>query len=279
VKWNGTALSTTWVSLNQLTAVVPSSLLAAAGSDTVTVADPNNVAVGGPQIFTVTASTATASASAQATVDAGQDASVTLTVSPYPAPITATLTLQFTPTPPNTVVDPAVLFPNNTTTDVIQIPANSSAAIPPIDFATGSTAGTITLTITLSAGGVDITPANLAPVLVTIPAQPPVISSVTLERSGDMLTVSILGLSSTREMSQAAFNFTPAAGASLNTTALTVDLTQAASTWYQSAASDNFGTTFLYKQIFTLSSDATSVGSVSVTLTNSQGASQPGTAQ
>ena len=279
VEWNGTALSTTWVSLNQLTAIIPSSLLTTTGTGTITVVDPNKIAVAGLQTFTVTASPATASASAQATVEAGQDASVTLTVSPYPAQITATLTLEFTPDPPNTVVDPAVLFPNNTTTDVIQIPANSSAPIPAIDFATGSTAGTITLTIKLAASGVDITPANLAPVTVTVPTTPPVINSVTLDRSGDNITVSILGLSSTREVTQATFHFTPASGASLKTTDLTVDLTGAFSTWYQSADSDSFGTTFLYTQPFTLSSDATSVGSVTVTLTNSQGASPPVSAQ
>jgi hypothetical protein len=279
VEWNGTALTTTWVSLNQLTAIVPSSLLTATGTGTITVVDPNNIAVAGSQTFTVTAGTATASASAQATVEAGQDDSVTLTVSPYPAPITATLTLQFTPVPPNTVVDPAVLFPNNTATDVIQIPANSTTAIPAIDFATGSTAGTITLTITLTASGVDITPASLTPVTVAVPAAPPVLNSVTLDRTGNTITVAILGLSSTRDMTQAAFHFTPASGASLSTTDLTVDLTGAFSAWYQSAASDTFGTTFLYTQPFTLSSDATSVGSVTVTLTNSQGASQPGTAQ
>ena len=279
VSWNGSALSTTWVSLNQLTAVIPASLLAATGTGTITVVDPNNIVVAGSQTFTVTASPATASASAQATVEAGQDDSVTLTVSPYPAPITATLTMQFAPTPPNTVVDPAVLFPNNTTTDVIQIPANSTAAIPAIDFATGSTAGTITLTITLTASGVDITPASLTPVSVAIPAAAPVINSVTLDRSGDMLTVSILGLSSTRDMTQATFHFTAATGASLKTTDLTVDLTAPFTGWYQSAPSDAFGTTFLYTQPFTLNSDATDVGSITVTLTNSQGASQPSTAQ
>jgi FG-GAP-like repeat/FG-GAP repeat len=279
VEWNATALGTTWVSLNQLTAVIPASLLATTGTGTITVVDPNGIAVAGSQTFIVTASSATASATAQATVEAGQDDSVTLTVSPYPAPITATLTMQFTPTPPNTVIDPTVLFPNNTTTDVIQIPANSNAPIPAIDFATGSTAGTITLTITLTASGVDITPANLAPVTVVVPAAPPVMNSVTLDRSGDNITVSILGLSSTREVTQAVFHFTPASGASLSTNDLTVDLTGAFSAWYQSTASDSFGTTFLYTQPFTLSSDAASVGSVTVTLTNSQGASQPGTAQ
>ena len=162
---------------------------------------------------------------------------------------------------------------------MIQIPANNTTPIPAIDFATGSTAGNITLTIKLTADGVDITPGTLTPVTVGIPTEPPVINSVTLDRTGNTLTVEVLGLSSTRDMTQATFHFTPASGASLKTTDLTVDLTTAFTTWYQSAGSDNFGTTFLYTQPFTLSSDATDVGSVSVTLTNSQGASQPGTAQ
>jgi hypothetical protein len=119
----------------------------------------------------------------------------------------------------------------------------------------------------------------LAPVTVAVPASPPVINSVTLERSGNTLTVVIFGLSSTRDMSQATFHFTAASGASLKTRELTVDLTGAFANWYQSTNSDNFGTTFLYTQAFTLSSEATDVGSVSVTLTNSQGASQPGAAQ
>jgi hypothetical protein len=135
------------------------------------------------------------------------------------------------------------------------------------------------LTIRLTASGVDITPASLVPVIVAVPAAAPVINSVTLNRTDNTLTVEVLGLSSTRDMTQATFHFTAASGASLKTTELTVDLTAPFTTWYQSAGSDNFGTTFLYTQPFTLSSDATDVGSVSVTLTNSQGASQPGTAQ
>ncbi len=277
--WNKTPLATTWVDQNHVTAVIPASLLTAAGTATITAADPNGVAVGGSATFTILASSATATASASATAEAGQNASVTLTVSPYPAAITATLTLSFAPTPPNTVTDPAVLFPNNTTTDVIQIPANSTAAIPAIDFSSGSTAGTITVTIVLTAGGANITPATLVPVAITVPTSPPVINSVTLTRSGMSMTVAILGLSSTRDMTQAHFHFTPATGQSLKTTDLTVDLTGPFGTWYGSATSDTFGTTFLYTQPFTLDSDASSVGSVTVTLTNSQGDSQPGTAQ
>lgn len=280
VEWNGTtALNTTWVSLNQLTAVVPASLLTIAGRFTISVVDPDKVTVAGSQVFTVVAAPATVTVSALATAEAGQNASVTLTVSPYPAPITATLTLAFTPDPPNTVTDPAVLFTNNTTTQTIPIPVSPTATITAVNFSTGSTAGTITLTIKLTAGGVDVTPASLIPVAVTVPAAPPVVNSVTLTRSGNDITIAILGLSSTRDMTQAEFHFTPASGASLKTTDLTVDLTAPFTTWYQSTSSDDFGTTFLYTQPFTLSSDAKSVGEVSVTLTNSKGASQPGTAQ
>jgi hypothetical protein len=279
VLWDGTALATTWVSLNQLTAVVPASLLTTAGKGTVTVVDPSKVAVGGSQTFTVLAGAVTAKATAPATVDAGQNSSVTLAVNPYPAPITATLTLSFAPDPPNTVSDPAVLFPNNTNTDVIQIPANSTAAIPAIDFSTGSTAGTITLTVKMTAGGVDVTPASLGPVTIAVPAGPPVISSTTLTRDGHAMSIAVLGLSPTRDMTQATFQFTAAPGKSLKTTSLTVSLTTPFTSWYQSATSDAYGTTFLYTQPFTLDSDSDSVGTVTVTLTNSQGSSQPSTTQ
>jgi hypothetical protein len=280
VFWNTTALATTFVSLNQLTAVVPASLLTAKGTGTITVVDPNNIPVAGSQTFTIIAQSAVASANAQATISAGQSGSLTLTVNPYPVAITAAINLLFIPDPPNTVVDPTVVFSNNTTTQMIQIPANSTAAIPAIDFSTGSTAGTIQITITLDAGGADVTPANLTtPVAVVVPATAPVINSATVSRSSDTLTVAILGLSSTRDMSQATFHFTPAAGQSLSTSDFTVDLTGAFATWYTSSASDQFGTTFLYTQPFSLNSDATHVGSVTVTLQNSQGQSEPVTAQ
>jgi hypothetical protein len=117
------------------------------------------------------------------------------------------------------------------------------------------------------------------PVVVAILTGPPVINSVTLSREGNILTVAITGLSSTRNVTQAEFHFTPASGQSLSSTDLTVPVTTAFTAWYGSANSDQYGTTFLYTQPFTLSSDATTVGSVSVTLSNSLGASEPGSAQ
>jgi hypothetical protein len=279
VEWNSTALATTWVGLNTLTAIVPSSLLANAGTATITVADPNGVAVSGSQIFTVAAAPVTAQATAPSTITAGEDSSVTLTVGAYPVPITATLTLSFTPAQANGPPDPTVVFPNNTDTETINIPANNNATIPAVDFSSGSTAGTITLTVRLTAGGADVTPTNLVPIAIAVPAAAPVIKSATLARNGESMTVSVIGLSSTRDMTEATFHFTAAPGQTLKTTDLTVQLATPFNGWYQSADSDQYGTTFLYTQPFTLDSDATNVASVSVTLSNSQGASQPVTAQ
>jgi hypothetical protein len=112
-----------------------------------------------------------------------------------------------------------------------------------------------------------------------VPAAPPGISTVTLTRSGKSLLVAITGLSSTREVSQATFHFVPAAGQNLSTTDLSVSLSSAFTTWYQNEASTAFGTQFLYSQPFTLDSDATAIGSVTVVLTNFQGASAPSNAQ
>jgi hypothetical protein len=272
-------LVTSYVDLNHLMAQVPASLLTAAGTATVTVMDPNSVPVNGSAMFTITTPPAVATATAPQTSNPGTQPSVQLTLNPYPADVTVTLTLGFTPTPPNTSSDPAVLFANGSTVDTFVVPANSTAAIAPVSFQTGTTAGTITVTILLTAGGANITPSTLTPVVTAVPALPPIITSVTLTRSGQSMQLVINGISSTRDMSQAIFQFTPAPGASLKTTILNVPLTGAFTTWYSDTASTAFGTAFQYTQPFTLDSDATDVQSVTVTLTNSVGPSQSAGAQ
>jgi hypothetical protein len=217
---------------------------------------------------------------AETTLTAGAQSTITLTLQPYPVAVTATATLTFTPAPPNTVSDPTVLFSNNATTQAVTINPGTTASTNQFQFQAGSTAGSITVTIHLTlASGQDVTPDTLQPVTVTVPAAPPVISSATLTRSGQSLQVAIIGLSSTRDMTEATFHFTPASGKSLKTTDVTVQLGTAFQGWYGSAASDQFGTNFTYTQPFTLDGNATDIQSVSVTLTNSSGASQAATAQ
>jgi hypothetical protein len=242
--------------------------------------------------ITVTLPPVNVTVSAPSTTATGENPTVNLTLNPFPEAITVVATLSFTPAPPNSVGDAVpgsganpvgdatVVFANNTTTsDPFAVSANSSANLS-LTFQSGSTAGTITVTPVLTdSRGVNVTPASLVPITITVPAAPPVLSAGTLTRSGNSLQIAVSGLSSTRDMTQAVFHFTPVAGQSLGTTDLTVDLTSPFQTWYQSAASDPYGTTFSYTQAFTISSDASAVQSVDVTLTNSQGTSQPATVQ
>ena len=160
------------------------------------------------------------------------------------------------------------------------IAANSSTPTV-VDFQTGSTAGKITITIklTLADSGEDVTPASLTPLSITIPVGPPVINSASLSRSGKSMQVVVVGYSPTRDMTQATFHFVPTTGNTLKTTDVTVTLSDVFTTWYQGTNSDQFGTQFTYTQPFTLDSDASVISSVTVTLSNSQGASQPATAQ
>jgi hypothetical protein len=231
------------------------------------------------QTITVLPGLPTATVTAPKTTETAKTDSASLTVvNPYTIPITATVDMSFMPTPPNTVSDPAVRFTNNTKTELITFLKNSTTT-ESIDFNSGSTAGTITLMIGLTADGANVTPSTLGTLNINVPASPPVITSATLTRSGRTMTMLINGLSSPRDMKQAQFHFTPAPGKDLKTTDLMVDLSSPTNTWYVSSDSiTKWGTMFGYTQRFTLNSDATTVGSVAVTLTNSKGPSQPMTA-
>jgi len=234
------------------------------------------------QMIAVKLPPAVVTVSAPTTITPGQNQDINLTLNPFPDPVTVTVTLTFAPSPPNTVGDPMIVFSNNETTyTTAAIAANTPAAPLSIAFQSGSTAGAITVTtkLTDTVTGADVTPASLVPVDITVPAVAPVISSGTLTGSGSSLQVTLTGFSSTRDMSQAEFHFNPVSGKSLATTELTVALTSAFQTWYQSTPSDAFGTTFTYTQPFTISGDAADVESVTVTLTNSQGMSEPSMVQ
>ena len=281
VSYNKSPLATTYVDQHHLTAVIPAASLLNLGGGTITVVDPGGLAATGSQTFTVSAAAPVASASAaDATLTAGLQSTVTLTVNPYPVAITATATLVFTPAAPITVVDPRVVFADNSTTDVVTITPSTAPTATPFAFQAGSTAGSITVTIHLTlAGGQDITPASLAPITVTVPPAPPVLSSPTLTPSGQTLSIVIPLISSTRDMTSATFQFTPVSGKSIKTSNVTVQLTSLFQGWYGSGTSDQYGTSCIYTQSFTIDGEATDVGSVTVTLTNSNGPSEPSTVQ
>lgn len=194
--------------------------------------------------------------------------------SAYPVPITGTLTLTFNPDAAVPVDDPAVVFSNGSRTVNFTIPANSTLAQLPEGFAmqTGTVAGTLSLAATLRASGQDITPSPAPGMTAKLNRTSPVIRSLTARRVAGGLEVTITGYATSREVGSGTFRFT---GNGLQTSELTVQLHESAQRWYQSDASRPFGSQFTLTQQFNVQGDTSAISSVSVTLVNPQGTSQP----
>jgi hypothetical protein len=199
---------------------------------------------------------------------------------PFPVPINGTLTMTFTPDAAVPADDPAVVFTNGRRTVDFTIPANATQAQLPEGFAmqTGTVAGAISLALTMRAGTADITPSPAPGTVGTIARSAPVIRSVRATRNATGLQVEIIGYATAREIASALFRFTPAPGSSLQTTELSVQLTDGAQRWYQSDASRPFGSQFTLTQQFNVQGDTSAISFVTVTMTNAQGQSQPASA-
>jgi hypothetical protein len=113
-----------------------------------------------------------------------------------------------------------------------------------------------------------------------LPQEPPAILSVSIQQVTSGFNVMVTGYSNTREITQAAFTFTAQPGSQIQSTSFTpADVGATFQTWYASPASIAYGGQFLYTQPFTITSGTVSaLQSVTVTLTNSQGASSSMTA-
>jgi len=106
------------------------------------------------------------------------------------------------------------------------------------------------------------------------------VKTISMNQNAGQLTVAIQGFSNTRELTQASFVFTAAPGSSLiSNPDVTVDVGKDFANWFSSGDSIQYGSTFTYTQIFSITGDASNIGSVQVTLTNSVGPSTPQTAQ
>jgi hypothetical protein len=274
--WNGAALVTTFVSATQLTAVVPATLLAQPGSASVTVATLT---------FTSNALTFTVnlpgppslSLSTPSTVGPAQQPTVGFVLnSSYPIPLDGTVTLTFAPNAAVPDDDPAIQFATGGRTLTFSLPANSTA-LPALNIQTGTVAGTITIAVALTADGVDVTPPGSTATSV-IPRAAPVITSVTLVRGASSVQLNVVGYATSREVVQGAFQFTPSANNTFTSPNITVPLSTAFVTWYQSAPGASFGGQFMLSQPFTLGGNSDAVASVTMTLQNAVGTSQPATA-
>mgnify|MGYP000622147679 CR=1 FL=1 len=198
--------------------------------------------------------------------------------SAFPILVSGRLTLTFTSDATNPADDPAVQFSTGGRTVDFTIPAGQTRAVFPaatLAIQTGTVAGRIVVTAQFRAAGVDVTPSPAPSFTATVRAAAPVISSVRATRTSTGIEVVVTGFSTPRAMTQAVFRFAPSGVGTLQTTELTVPLDTVFTTWYRSDASRSFGSSFSYTQPFTVTGNVAAIGSVSVTLTNAQGSSQP----
>ena len=216
------------------------------------------------------------------TIEPGQQPGVGVSLaSPYSLPITGQMTLTFTSDAIAPSDDPAIQFSSGGRTASFTIPANGSQATfggaSTIGFQTGTVAGTIHLTVTMQSGGTDVTPTPFPNRSVTISRMTPIIDSVVIaSRIASGFEVRVTGYSTPREVTQATFTFNPAPGKNLQTTTLSIaNAGSAFASWFENQTSEQHGSRFLLTVPFTVQGNVTDIGSVSVTLTNSVGISQP----
>jgi hypothetical protein len=200
----------------------------------------------------------------------------------YPVALNATFSLSFKanasnlPTP---FVNSAVQFAGGgTTSPVISIPANSTAAVVLPKVQIGTVAGTITVTLATltTAAGQSVIPASPPTTTITVPQLAPIIVPGSVKITGvtsSGFTVFLNASATTRELISASVTFSAASGTQLTGTTFTVQLGTPATNWFTSSAGGTNGGSFGLTLPFSYSGDPAAIGTVSVTLTNAIGTS------
>ena len=166
------------------------------------------------------------------------------------------------------------------------VPAGGQSAVfggaPAIGFQSGTVAGTILFSAVFDRNGVDITPTDPPEQSTTVPASPPSITAVLVESvTPSGFTVVVSGFSTTREITQATFRFTGRSGIQVQPSSVSpAGIGEAFADWYEARAeqSQPFGSLFTLEVPFTIGGEQNAIASVSVTLSNSQGASEAASA-
>ena len=272
LRFNGAALQTTVASATQLKAVVPAASLATAGTAQIAAYDPASGSQSAAIAFTILPSPSVVFTGPPTSPPATQPKLNFQLSQPYPIALAGTMTLAFQPSP-GEPDDPSIQFAGGGRSFAFTLPANSNTT-PTVQLQSGTVAGTITVTLTLNANGVNVTPSSIAPVVIAIPKSVPVITNQSIVRNGANITIYVTGYSSSRDMTNAYFDFTPAPGVKFNVSSFTVPVGTLFTGWFGSSASNQYGSTFTYFQTFTLNGNSSDVESVTVTLENGQGKSQ-----
>jgi len=204
----------------------------------------------------------------------GQQTNITLQLAqPFPAPVSGSMTLTFVPNALANADDPAVQFSTGGRSVTFNFPANATNATFPADplrILTGTVAGTIRLSTTTN-------PASSTPVPdreISIARSVPVITASSIQLGTGAFTLVLDGYSNTRELSAATIRLIPTAGAPLQTTDINLNVTAAFASFYQGS---NLGGVFRLTIPFNVSGTLNDIESLTVTLTNSVGTSQPAT--
>ncbi len=220
-----------------------------------------------------------------------QQPGVGLTLSePYSLALAGTLRLAFTSEAFSS--DPSVQFSSGGRTVNFTIPANSTRAVFPngtneIRLQTGTVAGTITLTPSFATeGGIDMTPDVPAALNLMVPQSAPRVLGVQItSKTAAGFTVMVTGFATGRSLTQMDFQFNPVSGENVSTTKVSLNVEASFLSWYQSAASQQYGSQFSVSIPFSMQGDVTNVNSlidtvqsVAVTIGNRQGTSSAVTA-
>ena len=206
------------------------------------------------------------------TADPAQQYTLRLdTDAPYVSDISGQAILSFSPD--SGPADRTIQFSTGGTTASFDIPAGSTTSSTPLAIQTGTVSGTITISLRLQAGGIDITPSPAPVITAQVARTAPVIRSVQVNRSGSTINIVVTGYSTAREVTQARFAFNAASGQSLapSASSITIDANSLFGNWFLDPANSQFGSVFIFTQPFTIQGDANSVIPVSVTLTNRVG--------
>ncbi len=218
-------------------------------------------------------------------VDAAQQISVGLRLAnPYPVQLDGKLLLTFAPGADVFSDDPAIQFASGGRSVNFVVPANSTQAVfglnqNEVRLQTGTVAGTITLAALFATdpGGINLTASAAPAANITVRSSPPRLRAVQLaNRTATAFTVLITGFAPSRSVTKMDFQFTPFVDPNnkdlkLDTTSLSLSVDGTFNSWYQSTASQAFGSLFTATVTFNVRGDIDAIQSLAVTIGNSLG--------
>lgn len=225
---------------------------------------------------------------ASGTVEASAQPSMGLRLErPYALALSGVLTLTF-----NSEVfatDPAVQFATGGRTINFTVPAGQTQAVFPngrtqVALQTGTVAGTLTVTpaFTTTEGGINLTPTTPPALNLSVAQTAPRLLGLQVQsKTASGFTLLVTGYATGRSITAMEFQFNPVSGETVATTRLSLNVEPSFNAWYGGVTSQPYGSSFTASIPFTMQGDVKNVNSVvdtiqsvSVTLSNRQGASQ-----